>query len=68
LLLPIDGNDDDALTATAAATINLFVNSDYNFTLDGNPIPSSEPLVLHHFDPLYAMILNYVWRLGCSGA
>jgi hypothetical protein len=39
LLLPIDGNDDDALIATAAATITLFVNSDYNSTLDGNPIP-----------------------------
>jgi hypothetical protein len=42
LLLPIDGNDDDdALIDTAAATITLFVNSDYNSTLDGNPIPSS---------------------------
>jgi hypothetical protein len=42
LLLPIDGNDDDdALIATAAASITLFINSDYNSTLDGNPIPSS---------------------------
>ena len=42
LLLPIDGNDDDdTLIATATATITLFVNSDYNSTLDGNPIPSS---------------------------
>ena len=66
LLLPIDGND-SALIATAAATIkpylSILIN---NGTLDDNPILSPEPPVLHHFDPLYFMILKLrleAWRL-----
>jgi hypothetical protein len=75
LLLPIDGNN-GTLIAKAAATIKLYLSILINNgTVDGNPILSHEPPVLHHFDPLYLMILKLrleAWRLrrlvqNCKG-